>query len=62
MLMDAKHHELFGNLCPTSELIKEWKETCCKGGVTLFKRESMGESILIRRADLIMKSSVERII
>jgi hypothetical protein len=61
MLMDAKHHELFGNLCPTSELMKEWQETWSKNGITFFKRESMGESILIRRVDLTMKSTMDRI-
>ncbi len=59
--MDAKHHELFGNLCSNSEISKEWQETCSKEGITFFKRGNFGESILIRRADFKIKSSFDKI-
>jgi hypothetical protein len=61
MFMDAKHHELFGNLCSTGEFSKEWQETCSKDGISFFKRGNFGGSILIRRADFKIKNSIDKI-
>ena len=51
-----------GNLMPGSKIVKEeWKEICSKDGITISKRQSPSEEVIIRRIDVVIRCPGERI-